>query len=52
MLTGESLPVEKQIMPVSAAASLTERTNCVFFGTSVSSGTGRMLVVQTGRATA
>src|SRR6266508_1170226 len=52
VLTGESLPVEKQTTPVAAGASLTERTNCVFFGTSVSSGTGRMLVVQTGRATA
>ena len=52
LLTGESFPVEKQTTPVPAGASLTERTNCVFFGTSVSSGTGRMLVVQTGRATA
>lgn len=52
VLTGESFPVAKQTVPVAAGASLVEQTNCVFFGTSVSSGTGCMLVVQSGQATA
>ena len=51
-LTGESLPVEKRsgISPVDAV--LAERDNCVFMGTSVRSGTGRVLIVRTGSATA
>lgn len=51
VLTGETFPVEKKPGEVSADASLSERSNCVFMGTSVSSGTARMLVVQTGWAT-
>ena len=51
VLTGETFPVEKKPGQVSADASLSERSNCVFMGTSVSSGTARMLVVQTGKAT-
>ncbi|MCC6616111.1 MAG: magnesium-translocating P-type ATPase [Anaerolineae bacterium] len=51
VLTGETFPVEK--MPaVVAADGLAERTNTVFMGTSVSSGSGRALVVHTGKATA
>ena len=50
-LTGESYPVEKAPGLAAAAASVAERTNSVFMGTSVRSGTARMLVVQTGRAT-
>jgi Mg2+-importing ATPase len=52
VLTGETFPVEKTAGVASAAASLAERSHCVFMGTSVSSGTARILVVQTGRATA
>ncbi len=51
VLTGESYPVEKAPGTVADTASVAERTNCVFMGTSVRSGTARMLVVQTGRAT-
>ena len=32
-------------------ASLAQRTNCVFMGTSVGSGTAQVLIVQTGKAT-
>jgi Mg2+-importing ATPase len=51
VLTGETFPVEKQPGTVPAKAGLAERTNCGFMGTSVSSGTARMLIVQTGEAT-
>jgi Mg2+-importing ATPase len=51
LLTGESLPVEKQPGQSAAEAGLAARGNCVFMGTSVRSGTARMLVVRTGRAT-
>jgi Mg2+-importing ATPase len=51
-LTGESFPVDKQPGVVPAAAALVERTNCVYQGTSVRSGSGRALVVKTGAATA
>ena len=51
VLTGETFPVEKKFGTVSEKASLAERSNCVFMGTSVSSGTARVLIVQTGKAT-
>lgn len=47
-LTGESLPVEKIPGLVSASAALAERTNTVFMGTNVRSGSARILIVQTG----
>ncbi|WP_197409914.1 magnesium-translocating P-type ATPase [Limnohabitans sp. Rim47] len=50
VLTGETFPVEKKPGVVAESASLSERSNCVFMGTSVSSGTARALVVQTGKA--
>jgi P-type Mg2+ transporter len=52
VLTGETFPVEKQSGVVGAASGLAERTNCVFMGTNVRSGSARMLIVQTGAATA
>ncbi|MDH4138454.1 MAG: HAD-IC family P-type ATPase, partial [Anaerolineae bacterium] len=68
VLTGETFPVEKKPgpstalrlrsgqgsgqAPVAAQASLAERTNCVFMGTNVRSGSARALIVQTGTATA
>jgi Mg2+-importing ATPase len=52
VLTGETFPVEKRIDLVSAQASLAERTNVVFMGPSVRSGTAQALIVQTGAATA
>ena len=51
VLTGETFPVEKQVAPVPAEASLAERTNCLFMGTSVRSGLATMLVVRTGAST-
>ncbi len=51
-LTGESFPVEKQPGTVRADAPLRERTNCVFLGSSVRSGTATVLIARTGRATA
>jgi P-type Mg2+ transporter len=51
VLTGETFPMEKMTGTVPAKASLAKRTNCVFMGTSVSSGTARALIVQTGKAT-
>ncbi|MDL1902306.1 magnesium-translocating P-type ATPase, partial [Anaerolineae bacterium CFX9] len=51
VLTGETFPVEKQ-PGVVTSDGLSDRTNTVFMGTSVSNGTGRALVVSTGKATA
>ena len=51
VLTGETFPVEKRPGIVAGNASLAERNNSVFMGTSVSSGTARVLIVQTGKAT-
>ena len=51
VLTGETFPTEKTPGVVAATASLAERTNTVFMGTSVGSGAARVLIVQTGRAT-
>jgi Mg2+-importing ATPase len=52
VLTGESAPVEKLASPTPATAAMTGRTNALFMGTSVRSGTATMLVVQTGSRTA
>jgi Mg2+-importing ATPase len=51
VLTGESYPVEKQPGTLLDAASLRERTNALFMGTHVVSGTATALVVHTGGAT-
>jgi Mg2+-importing ATPase len=51
VLTGESFPVEKRPGVVAAAAGVPTRTNCVFLGTNVRSGTARCLVVHTGSST-
>ncbi len=52
VLTGEVFPVEKRPGVVAATAEIAERSNCDFMGTSVRSGTARLLVVRTGEATA
>jgi Mg2+-importing ATPase len=52
VLTGETFPVEKRPGLVAAQANLAQRTNCVFMGTNVRSGSARALIVQTGTATA
>ena len=51
VLTGESFPVQKQPGVIDARSALAERTNCVFLGTNVRSGTARCLVIHTGAAT-
>ncbi|WP_199728696.1 magnesium-translocating P-type ATPase [Corallococcus sp. CA053C] len=51
VLTGESFPVEKRPGVAAPDASLIERDNCVFRGTSVRNGSGMCLVVATGRDT-
>ena len=51
VLTGETFPAEKKPATAPANASLAQRTNCVFMGTSAGSGTAQVLIVQTGKAT-
>jgi Mg2+-importing ATPase len=51
VLTGESLPVRKSAGRVAPETALADRTNCVFLGTNVRSGTARCLVVHTGGST-
>lgn len=51
VLTGESFPVEKKRGAVPPVTRLAGRTNCVFLGTNVRSGTARCVVVATGSAT-
>ncbi|MGZ9104181.1 MAG: cation-translocating P-type ATPase, partial [Rhodoplanes sp.] len=51
-MTGESFPVEKQPGTVKPEAALSARTNAVFLGASVQSGTAKVLVVETGLRTA
>ncbi|WP_151611849.1 magnesium-translocating P-type ATPase [Sinorhizobium alkalisoli] len=50
-MTGESFPVEKRPGAVRRDAAIAERTNCVFLGASVRSGTARVLAVKTGHRT-
>ena len=52
VLTGETFPVEKIPGVVAEKASLPERTNVVFMGTNVRSGTARVLISATGLQTA
>ncbi len=51
-LTGETFPVEKKSGILSESAGLAERTNVVFMGTNVRSGSAKVLIVQTGPQTA
>ena len=48
MLTGESVPVDKQIQPLPALMAIGDQSNMVFSGTLISRGTGRGIVVATG----
>lgn len=50
-MTGESFPVEKRPGVSKPDTPLTARTNTVFLGASVRSGTAKVLVVKTGRRT-
>jgi len=51
VLTGESFPAQKRPGQVEAGVPLAARTNCVFLGTSIQSGTARCLAVRTGTST-
>ena len=51
VLTGESLPVDKGVDPVSADAAVGDLTACAFLGTVVRGGTGTGVVVSTGPRT-
>jgi Mg2+-importing ATPase len=52
VLTGEAFPLEKSPGLVAAKAGLAQRTNCVFMGTNVRSGSARALIVETGERSA
>ncbi len=52
ILTGETFPVAKAAGIAAADAPLAGRTNALFAGTNVRSGTATLLVVRTGRGTA
>ncbi len=51
VLTGETFPVEKIPGMVPAESTLQERTNYVFMGTNVRTGSAKLLITQTGRQT-
>jgi len=51
VLTGESLPVDKNPDPVPAGTPLAELTGCALMGTVVHAGSGRGVVVTTGPRT-
>ena len=51
VLTGESVPVDKAVAPVSPDAPLGDRSSMLFSGTLVAAGAGRGLVVATGADT-
>lgn len=48
MLTGESLPVRKNVEPLKADLPVAERANLVYGGTMVTNGRGRAIVYATG----
>jgi Ca2+-transporting ATPase len=50
-LTGESIPVEKGIDPVESEAPLPDRESMLFKGTSITSGSGKGVVVSIGMKT-
>jgi len=50
-LTGESLPVEKGIKPLSQETPLPEQSNMAWLGTLVASGEARIIVTATGKDT-
>ncbi|ARO87760.1 cation-translocating P-type ATPase [Nitrosospira lacus] len=50
-LTGESLPVSKDTLPIAEEATLGDRHNMIFSGTAATFGQGRGVVVATGMQT-
>ncbi len=51
ILTGESRSVYKEVVPIVSDVTVADRTNMVFQGTYVLSGSGRAIVVATGQDT-
>ncbi|MCG2587319.1 cation-translocating P-type ATPase [Rhodohalobacter sulfatireducens] len=51
VLTGESLPVSKEIEPLSSETVLAERNNMLYKGTAITRGSGKAVVVSTGMET-
>ncbi|MBC8468378.1 MAG: cation-translocating P-type ATPase [Planctomycetes bacterium] len=51
VLTGESLPVSKQTEEIDSSASLGDRTNMLYKGTSITRGSGEAVVTATGMET-
>lgn len=51
LLTGETFPVEKTLGTLPTETNLSKRTNAVFQGTHIVSGSGKALVLQTGEET-
>lgn len=51
LLTGESVPVDKNSGPIEGTPPISERHNELFSGTVITGGTGRALVVTTGSKT-
>lgn len=50
-LTGEALPISKNIKPLAKNTALGDRTNMIFSGTAVVSGSVKAVVVATGQTT-
>ena len=50
-LTGESLPVSKEIVPVAEEAGIGDRHNMIFSGTAATYGRGKAVVIATGMQT-
>ncbi|MGH3065700.1 MAG: cation-translocating P-type ATPase [Gaiellaceae bacterium] len=50
-LTGESVPVAKDLRPLAPDTALADRTNMVYAGTHVTAGRARVVVVATGQNT-
>jgi len=48
LLTGETFPVQKQASRIAGDAALAQRDNCLFRGTSLRSGSARLLAVRCG----
>jgi Mg2+-importing ATPase len=51
MLTGETFPVEKDVSVLPADTALSKRTNAVWMGTHIVSGSAKVLVTLTGKST-
>lgn len=51
ILTGESLPVEKEFNEIEEKASLADRKNMIFSGTAINKGSGKAVVTSIGKHT-